>query len=710
MSQNRKSTQRKTSRLSTDSNNPWQIIDQPPQSSSSSSTSAAVRRPMYPNVPKRTQRLPSINEHALIQTDSSISFVPKNKHPRKSNDHGPTANAYTRLNLDLINNENQITRNPKSKFKRTISALDEMNEHNHDSKRAKSSDEDEDEDELSQLLDHRHTKRIFSQSAINDDDEERKPPVRKPTARKLSSTQQRPFLNNIQTQPVMATSYHSPETLMIEPDLDTEDDHLLDQEDTRPSHNSHTKLEDLLNRSLPTDVNLLDSLTPSLTQSSIHKDYHSVRSPLFNTFKRALEPPIDHSSPCSNGIDERQSTTSSVSLFYDTPRSSLSRTTTSNTNSTPSIIIKHDRETQISVPSNIDLIEQLILQTNLHINENSNQIDYNPNEIAKKFFHQCKSFSTIRKYPAGNISFRKQFLHFGRYEIEVEYPIDNDKMSTIYACDSCLKHFFGSSIAYQRHLLKCLSSQPPGKLVYKENDLAIFEIGKTKMTMEQCIYIKSLHRITRLFLHSTRTVDDRNTDRFTYYILCRRDPILAQSQSSIYRFLGYFSKENNEFGHILVNNLSCLTILPPFIRQLKYSQLLISFSYFLIRSNASTNQMFSTPTRPIDNDTLACFRNYWRHVIFAYFDSQKSSHIQTVTLDSLARKTTIHPHDILSTLYVNKSIITCLTDKSTIYLRNDPSYAMPCLNELLLKITEPVAQNKDKRNNYDQSVGEIILD
>ena len=176
--------------------------------------------------------------------------------------HGPTANAYTRLNLDLISkytmpqnetqpcplsptdNENQITRNPKSKFKRTISTLDEMDEHNYDSKRAKSSDDDdEDEDELSQLLDHRHTKQIFSQSSINDDNEERKPPIRKPTARKLSSTQQRPFLNNIQTQPVMTTSYRLPETLMIEPDLDTEDDHLLDQEDTQPSHKSHSKLE-----------------------------------------------------------------------------------------------------------------------------------------------------------------------------------------------------------------------------------------------------------------------------------------------------------------------------------------------------------------------------------------------------------------------------------------------------------------------------------
>ncbi len=104
------------------------------------------------------------------------------------------------------------------------------------------------------------------------------------------------------------------------------------------------------------------------------------------------------------------------------------------------------------------------------------------------------------------------------------------KIPTIYACDICLKHFHGSSIAFQRHTSKCFCIQPPGKLVFEENDLAIFQIGETTMNIEQRIYIKSLCRITRLFIDSNKSIDDTKIDRFAYYILCRRDPILSQLQ------------------------------------------------------------------------------------------------------------------------------------------------------------------------------------
>jgi hypothetical protein len=50
------------------------------------------------------------------------------------------------------------------------------------------------------------------------------------------------------------------------------------------------------------------------------------------------------------------------------------------------------------------------------------------------------------------------------------------------------------------------------------------------MTVLQRIYIKSLCRIVRLFMDPNKTIDDTNIDRFAYYILCRRDPILSQSQ------------------------------------------------------------------------------------------------------------------------------------------------------------------------------------
>jgi hypothetical protein len=85
-------------------------------------------------------------------------------------------------------------------------------------------------------------------------------------------------------------------------------------------------------------------------------------------------------------------------------------------------------------------------------------------------------------------------------------------------------------MAFQRHTAKCLYTQPPGKLVFSKDDLAIFQIGSTNMNMEQRIYVKSLCRIVRLFIDSTKNIDDTKIDRFIYYILCRRDPILSQSQ------------------------------------------------------------------------------------------------------------------------------------------------------------------------------------
>jgi hypothetical protein len=111
-------------------------------------------------------------------------------------------------------------------------------------------------------------------------------------------------------------------------------------------------------------------------------------------------------------------------MFFETPRSSLSRTTTSNTTSTPENVIKTDRETQIPLPSNIGMINQLISETNLDTNHAENKIDYNPIELSKKLF----LFSSNNKYQMGNSIIKKQFLHFGRYEIEILFP--NDKVNS----------------------------------------------------------------------------------------------------------------------------------------------------------------------------------------------------------------------------------------------------------------------------------------
>ena len=93
-----------------------------------------------------------------------------------------------------------------------------------------------------------------------------------------------------------------------------------------------------------------------------------------------------------------------------------------------------------------------------------------------------------------------------------------------------MKYFPTSSIAYQRHIGKCLSIQPPGKAIFMKDNLAVFQINGIDLTLTQRLYLKSLCRMTRLFLDPIKTIDDSNIDRFAYYILCRQDPILSPTQ------------------------------------------------------------------------------------------------------------------------------------------------------------------------------------
>lgn len=179
---------------------------------------------------------------------------------------------------------------------------------------------------------------------------------------------------------------------------------------------------------IPSPVKLSIDFFNSNNQPSTSFTPIKVVTPVPST-KQILENPVDASSPCLiNTIEagRRYSSTSSNSLFFDTPNSSFSRTTTNNTTSTPQIVLKNDCETQISYPSNIDMINQLISQMNLTMNDNENNIDYNPTELAKKLFYQSSSFSVNKKYPIINSLINKQVFHFGRYEIDILFPSDNN--------------------------------------------------------------------------------------------------------------------------------------------------------------------------------------------------------------------------------------------------------------------------------------------
>lgn len=144
--------------------------------------------------------------------------------------------------------------------------------------------------------------------------------------------------------------------------------------------------------------------------------------------------------------------------------------------------------------------------------------------------------------------------------------------------------------------------------------------------------------------------------------------------------MGYFSKQINQYAQHCMNNLSCLFMLPPFAQHQEYNQLLIAFSYFLIRSNASENLTYSSPARPLDSLSLSMLRIYWCDKVLAYIKNNQSSSIKTITLDGLARETFIHPKDILLSLYYSGFIVLHPTDKSCVYMRLNSNVSMTKFN------------------------------
>ncbi|CAF1422857.1 unnamed protein product [Rotaria magnacalcarata] len=757
---------------SSSKNNLFQNIQQPPRATTQSTLSeySAKKRLIYPNVPKRTQRqCSSINEHDTIETQSEICIIPSETISEKNDIHpsivsSTNQNDYIRHNLELItkytspqklmtniedrsllptehcvNNTSQSQPTCRPKNKRTLSPLYEANKKVQESKRTKSFDEEDADDELSQFLDHRCSKKLLSQavdtttsSQSSIDGEPRKPTLRKPTARKLSNNQQNRTVSQTipSTQPTQKTTMESNELLIIEPDLDTEEDDITDRGGTSKSiessqvSNKESSNQSILNQIMISPIRYISkNQNDSASRNNIFftpvKNTNLISSPSSSILKKTLENSTMNFSPNLNLRGRRDSSTSSSSFLFETPCSSFSRAPVENILNS-SMIMKNDHETQTLAPSTSDMIHQLILK----MNETQNKVDYNAIEISKKIFHRCTSPFSTDKYQTISSLVKKQFLNIGRYEMETLFPMNSNRIFTIYACDICLKHFNGSSLAYQRHVAKCLRVQPPGKLVFSENDLAIFQIGNKNFTMEQRIYIKSLCRISRLFVDSKKNIDDTKIDRFIYYILCRRDPILSLCQSTPYRFIGYFSKQVNQHAQQTINNVSCLFILPPFTQHQEYNQLLIAFSYFLVRSNAPENLIHSSPARPLDILSLSAFRIYWCDIIFDYIINHNQSSIKNITLDALARQTFIHPRDILLSLYSNGSIVSHPTDKSCVYLRNNSRPSTTSLTHLQIikklymnfkstdtheENTVTISNNNDDKNR-DSGIEEIVID
>ena len=124
-------------------------------------------------------------------------------------------------------------------------------------------------------------------------------------------------------------------------------------------------------------------------------------------------------------------------------------------------------------------------------------------------------------------------IYMGGWEVECwyfsPYPEEYADANMLYVCEFCLK-YMRKKRTFLKHKADCPHRHPPGKEIYRDNGLSVFEVdGK-----EHRVYCQNLCLLAKLFLdHKTLYYD---VDPFFFYIVCQVDDGGAH-------IVGYFSKE-----------------------------------------------------------------------------------------------------------------------------------------------------------------------
>lgn len=169
----------------------------------------------------------------------------------------------------------------------------------------------------------------------------------------------------------------------------------------------------------------------------------------------------------------------------------------------------------------------------------------------------------------------------GRWEVEAwyysPYPEEYSQEPTLYVCEYCLK-YMRKAKTLKKHKAECSWRRPPGKEIYREEDLSVFEVdGK-----ENRVYCQNLCLLAKLFLdHKTLYYD---VEPFLFYIICKVDDRGAH-------IVGYFSKEKVSAEEY---NLACILTFPQYQAQ-GYGKFIISLSYEL----SKREQKQGSPEKPL---------------------------------------------------------------------------------------------------------------
>uniref|UniRef100_A0A915BFR5 histone acetyltransferase n=1 Tax=Parascaris univalens TaxID=6257 RepID=A0A915BFR5_PARUN len=230
-------------------------------------------------------------------------------------------------------------------------------------------------------------------------------------------------------------------------------------------------------------------------------------------------------------------------------------------------------------------------------------------------------------------SHRLKNIVFGRFKMETwcssSYPEEYSRLATLHVCEFCMQ-YMRCKAACRRHLLKCVLRHPPGREIYRKDNLSVFEVDGSL----SLLYCQNICLLAKLFLdHKTLYYD---VEPFLFYVLTLND-------DSGCHFVGYFSKEKYSTQKY---NLSCIMTLPCYQMQ-GYGRFLIDFSFLLSRREG----MMGTPERPLSDLGRISYLNYWLSAILEHLHhSLDPNHPKKITIKSVARATGISIFDIMETL------------------------------------------------------------
>ena len=222
----------------------------------------------------------------------------------------------------------------------------------------------------------------------------------------------------------------------------------------------------------------------------------------------------------------------------------------------------------------------------------------------------------------------------GKWEVEAWYyspfPDAYSELKQLYVCEYCLT-YMRKLRTYRQHQCECSCRRPPGQEIYRENDLAVYELdGK-----DHRAYCQKLCLLAKLFLdHKTLYYD---VTPFLFYVVAKVD----EHGSHI---VGYFSKEKvSSEGY----NLACILTFPQFQKS-GYGKFIISLSYELTKREGKTG----SPEKPLSDLGKVSYRSYWKHVLMNILSAHDTtgSTMEDISIDDISTRTGIRTEDIISTL------------------------------------------------------------